>query len=202
MCSLRITGIRRRFLSYCGICQPYRRSNLRCSCDKRIRKEPPPWQMIPTYRSPDLSTFMYAFSVAVPSAEKSSELGLLRPASTRARSAVTKARSTYRYVRSKAAPKIRITLRQRTHPNSGKLPCCGGDAMLLSLRPAARTYSLTSRSLLSDRVASLVTRFSCSSASGRIAIPSEAMRHAESRGRNATPFRANTNSDASSAVMT
>ena len=51
-----------------------------------------------------------------------------------------------------------------------------GGAMLFSLRTAARTYSLTSCSLLLDRVASLVTSLSCSSTSGRIAKQC-AMRH-------------------------
>ena len=60
--------------------------------------------------------------------------------------------------------------------------------MLFSLRHVARTYSFTRRALLSARTASLVTSLSCSSTSGRIAIPSEAMRHAAPRGRNATPF--------------
>lgn len=53
--------------------------------------------------------------------------------------------------------------------------------MLLSLRTAARTNSLTNRVLLSDRVASRVTSFRRSSTSGRIVMPSEAIRQAASR---------------------
>ncbi len=89
-----------------------------------------------------------------------------------------------RYVRSKATPKIKTAHRTPAHPASGKLPCCGG-AMLLGLRHVARTYSFTRRVLLSARTASLVTSLSCCSTSGRIAIPSEAMRHAAGQKRDA-----------------
>jgi hypothetical protein len=94
-------------------CLLIRRSSLACvlPCNRergdRIRTGTPPWQMVPIYRSPDLSTSMCASSVAVPSAEKSSEPELLLPESIRVRSADTKAPSMLRYGKSKTTPENR-----------------------------------------------------------------------------------------------
>ncbi len=158
------------------------------------------WQATRIDPGANYRTFMLVFTVATSLVEMNSTARLSPPAFIPAQSAALMGRSISSFGTWMPPRLEQTTPLPAVQQANAVLRCCG-DCALTSLRPAARTNSLVSRFLSSERVAKLVTSLRRSSASGRIAISSLEIRQADSRVKNAAPLCANTSPAASSAVV-
>jgi len=158
------------------------------------------WQATRTVPGANYRTFMHVFTVAASLVEMNSTARLSPPAFIPAQSAAMMVRSISSF-ETWMPPQLAQATPLPAVQQANAVLCFCGDCALTSLRPTARTNSLVSRFLSSERVARLVTSLRPFSASGRIAISSLEIRQADSRVKNAAPLCTETSAEASSAVV-
>ena len=127
------------------------------------------WQATRIAPGANYRTFMLVFTVATSLVEMNSTARLSPPAFIPAQSAAMMDRSILSFATWMPPRPTQTTPLPEVQQANAVLRFCG-DCALTSLRPTARTNSLVSRFLSSERVARLVTSLRPFSASGRIAI--------------------------------